>query len=120
MGWTKRAEIKDNFQDIVEYLKSMDNFHDYRIGTVRYDGGSADITVEEVIPGSANKYNAGLVWDFHFEKITAFYFDVDCVMRFPILEVEPGDAPGEISFSLDSGNISITAEEIKLGIPTSE
>ena len=120
MAWTKRAEIKDNYQDIVKYLGSMAGFHDYRIGAIQYDGNSVNIFVEEVVPGKKVKDNDGLVWDFHFEKVNAFFFNVDCAIGFYVQEIEQGDVPGEISFNLVSGTISIIAEKVTLGIPSQE
>lgn len=120
MAWTERAEIKHNCQDIADYLKTMHDFHDYRIGHVSYNGSSARIIIEEDLPGTKPQDDAGLVWDFHFEGVSDFQFDVDCVIGFWISEVEPGDQPGQISFNLHSGSFSITAEKITLGIPTPE
>lgn len=119
MGWTERREIKNNYQDIVEYLDSMDSFHDYRIGNVDYDENSVDITIEEVLPGRKIQDDTGLIWDFHFENISKFIFSVDCVIGFWISEVGRGNAPGEVTFNLNNGIISVVAEKITLGIPSS-
>ena len=40
-------------------------------------------------------------------------------MGFWILEVECGERSNEISFNLDSGVLSIAAEQIEFGIPAS-
>ena len=120
MGWTERREIKNNYQDIVEYLDSMDGFHDYRIGDVEYKGDSANIMIEEVLPGRKIQDDTGLIWDFHFEKISKFIFSVDCVVGFWISEVERGNAPREILFNLNNGIISVVAEKITLGITSLE
>ena len=120
MGWTKRSEMKNNYHDIVEYLNSMDGFHDYRIGNVKYDGDSANITIEEVLPGRKLQDSTCLIWDFHFEKINKFIFSVDCVSGFWISEIEGSNVLGEVIFNLHSGIISVVAEKIILGIPALE
>ncbi len=96
----------------------MNGFHDYRIGSIDYNGDSAHITIEEVIPEKKIQDSTGLVWDFCFEGISMFSFSVDCVMGFWILDVENGKSPGEILFNLDSGIILIAAEKVILGIPS--
>lgn len=117
MGWTERIRILKTYREIKEYLENENCFHDYRIGNVHYAGNIADVTIEEVIPGAKIQDSTGLVWDFHFKGVTSFEMSVDVVMGFWILEVECGERPNEISFNLDSGVLSIAAEQIEFGIP---
>lgn len=120
MGCTERSEYINNFDDVVKYLETRYNFHDYRIGHLFYDGKRADITVEEVIPGKKLQDSTGLIWDFHFEDVTSFQISADCVLRFWILEVKKGNKPNEVLFNLGSGEISVVSNSIRLGIPSKE
>ena len=120
MGWTKRSEIKTDFQDILAYIESIYSFHDYRIGHIHYEGSTARITIEEVIYGERLAKSTGLVWDFSFDGVRDFQIHVDAVMGFWIHEVVRGNEDGKLVFSLDQGYIEVFADAIKLGIPSPE
>ena len=120
MGWTERAEIKTDFNDIVDYIENNESFHDYRIGFLDYHGEKARITVEQFVPGERLAASAGLIWEFCFEGISEIHMKADCQLRFHILEVERGEKDGQLLFALDQGYIDITAEKISLGIPSPE
>lgn len=120
MGWTKRIKILTSYEDIIKYIEDEYCFHDYRIGNVQYDGSEADVTIEEVIPGTKIQDSTGLVWDFHFKGVTSLEMSVDVVMGFWIFEVKRGEKPNEIFFDLHSGFLGIAAERIEVGIPSEE
>ena len=104
----------------ISYLDKENNFHDYRIGNIEHTASETMITVEEVIPGVKVEDSAGPIWDFHFKGVTFFEMMVDVVLGFWIMDVDRGEKPNEISFSLLSGIIHVAAEQIELGIPSQE
>lgn len=118
MGWTERKKILTSYEEIVEYLKTKDGFHDNRIGYVDYNGSDASVTVEQFIPGAKPQDSTALIWDFHFKGVTCFEISVDVVAGLIVSEAEGGTRRNEIVFDLDSGFISIAADQIKLGIPS--
>ena len=119
-GWTKRKEVLTSYEGIISYLDKENNFHDYRIGNIEHTASETMITVEEVIPGVKVEDSAGPIWDFHFKGVTFFEMMVDVVLGFWIMDVDRGEKPNEISFSLLSGIIHVAAEQIELGIPSQE
>ena len=45
--WTERDKILTQTREICAYLKEVDHFHDYVIGTLEYDGKTLVVVIEE-------------------------------------------------------------------------
>lgn len=118
MTWTKRAEIKTDRKDILNYIRLQDEFHDYRIGNLEFSGKKARITVEEYFSNVPVAKSAGKIWDFAFEDVSRFKITADCVVGFFVLEVVEGEEPEELIFELNNGTISVVSSKISLGIPS--
>jgi hypothetical protein len=114
--WTEREKYIECFNEIQDYLETMDNFHDYRIGHLHYAERKATITVEEYIPNSHISKTAGLIWDFEFKNVEEFKIDNDCVLQGWITEINLENK--EFVFGCTNGYIVIKAEQVKLGVPT--
>ena len=120
MGWTDALEYKKDFDDIVQYLDEMDNFHDYLIGHLKYSSGkgTASVSIEEVIPNKKLQDNTGKVWMIDFEGVENFEMSNDCAVKMYVFEIVKGDENGELLFDLDQGYIRIKARKISLRIPS--
>lgn len=118
MTWTKRAEIKTDRKDILNYIRLQDEFHDYRIGNLEFSGKKARITVEEYFSNVPVAKSARKIWDFAFEDVSRFKITADCVVGFFVLEVVEGEEPEELIFELNNGTISVVSSKISLGIPS--
>jgi len=117
--WTKRYEEMHTIKEIEEYLNSIENFHDCRLGNIEYnqEKASAIFNVETTMDPA--KTSEGLVWDFHFDEIEKLSFDVDAMLGFWIDEVIV-ENESTVLFALKAGYISISAKKIKLGIPSNQ
>ncbi|MCM1235981.1 MAG: hypothetical protein NC489_38310 [Ruminococcus flavefaciens] len=112
--WTEREKILCDIYDIDKYLKSMDYFHDYRLGNIQFNESANLITIEE---DKNNIDNQGAhVWDFTFELVSKLEIDMDLILTPYIYEIKIKD--NEIFFELTNGYILVDAGGIKLGIPT--
>ena len=114
--WTERERYIECVDEIKDYLESIDNFHDYRIGHLHYADREATITVEEYIPNSRISKTTGLIWDFEFKNVEVFKIDSDCVLQDWITEINLEN--NEFVFGCTNGYIVIKAEQVKLGLPT--
>ena len=113
--WTKREKYIENIDEICEYLNSMAKFHDYRIGSLHFEGIKAVIMIEEVKNVKVAEATR-MIWDFLFDEIEHFEMDCDCVMPFYILEIVLEER--KFIFNCDNGNITIKAREARIGIPS--
>ncbi len=116
--WTGREKELNSLAEIEDYLDSIDNFHDYRLGNIEYNSeeSTAVICVESDHKPS-NSLTDGLVWDFRFEEIKSLSYSVDTMQGNWICEITV-ENQSEILFALDNGYISVSASKLKLGVPS--
>ncbi len=116
--WTEREKELYSIREIEDYLNLMDDFHDYRLSDFEYNNekSTAKICVETEHE-AINSSTEGLVWDFSFEEIKDFSFSMDSMLESYIYEIIV-DKGQEIVFSLTNGYIIVSADKIKLGIPS--
>ncbi|MCM1159953.1 MAG: hypothetical protein NC412_01910 [Roseburia sp.] len=112
--WTERERILCNKYDIEKYLKSVDYFHDYKLGNVQFNKSANLITIEEDKNSISNQ--GAHIWDFTFELVLKLEIEMDSMLTPYIYEVKIDD--NKILFELTNGYILVGASEIKLGIPT--
>ena len=115
--YTQREKELHTYNDIEDYLNSMDNFHDYKLGNFEYDKASNICVCIETDHNPINSSKEGLVWDFNFEKVTDFSFSMDVMIGSWVDEITV-ETDSKIVFALTNGYISVSAEKIKLGIPS--
>ena len=115
--WTEREKELSTYNDIETYLNSMDNFHDYRLGDFEYSKDSTVCVCIETDHKPINSAEEGLIWNFNFEKVTEFSFSIDSMLGSWIDEITV-ENNSQILFGLTNGYISVSADEIKLGIPS--
>lgn len=112
--WTERVNVISNFDEIGAYIKTEDNFHDYRLGNVEICENSIIIMIEE---DTGNKHNENAhIWNFIFEDISELHFSMDCILPSYISEMEIEDHC--VMVSLNNGYISFKAMKVSLGIPS--
>lgn len=111
--WTEREKTLTDKQEIAEYVKEMRNFHDYIITQILYDGTHLGFFVEE---DKHSKDNDGAYsWDFHFDCVSKFEFNIDAFFKMYIIDLYVND---EVTIELETGMITIKAENMTLGIPS--
>ena len=72
--WTKRIGYITNSEQLVDYLSSVGQFHDYLIGSFSYDSKSASLrlTIEEDYLAECPSNEPALVWDLECQGVTEF------------------------------------------------
>lgn len=113
--WSERERYISSLEEIEEYLKEIDYFHDYRIGNIHYSNNQSVITVEEIIKTNDNTDDTGLIWDFKFEAVQNFEIYCDCVVGFYINEITIEG--NRIIFNCDNGTIAVDTSHVQLGVP---
>lgn len=115
---TKRINELYTIKEIEDYLKLMDNFHDYQLGDIKYDSEkSTAVFCVETEHKAINSSTEGLVWNFSFEEIKTISVSMDVLLGSYIDEITVDNESG-IVFSLTNGSISVSTYKIKLGIPS--
>ena len=110
--WTERDKVLDNVSEIVQYLDTVNSFHDYKLGNISFDGCNLIVMIEDA--HTKNNREAH-IWNFTFNHVTQLYIDMDCVLRPFLTEVEI--VGQSVIIGLTNGSISFNAIDIMLGIP---
>lgn len=106
-------KIITDFEEAKSYVYSMDQFHDYRVGSFDIKGSNLRIIVEEDMKNINN--DGAKRWWFSFEGISNLEIDMDLFCPSYINEIEiEGNT---ITFSFIQGYISFSALSISLEIP---
>lgn len=113
--WTERLKVLDDYHEIISYIKSMDYFHDFRLGTIELGENAAKITIESDFKNSHNQ-NA-LIWNFSFDNISDLKVEIDCIIPSYIMEIEIEGYL--VIINLNNGFFSFKMENMSLGIPKS-
>lgn len=113
--WTERLKVLDDYHEIISYIKFMDYFHDFRLGTIELGENAAKITIESDFKNSHNQ-NA-LIWNFSFDNISDLKAEIDCVIPSYIMEIEIEKYL--VMVNLNNGFLSFKMENMSLGIPKS-
>ena len=116
--WTPREKEIHTIEEIENYLKEVESFHDYRLGNFEYksENSTASIFVETEHEAK-NSSTDGLVWNFEFEWVENFSISMDTMIETWIDEITVKDG-SEILFSFQNGYIAVSASKIKFGIPS--
>jgi hypothetical protein len=107
--WTAREKVFADIDEINQYLKNIDFFHDYKLGNVQFDKSAKNIFIEDCSENA-------LVWDFSFENVSEFEIKIDAVLASYVDEIRINNKLFELD--LTNGYISFRADGLKLGIPS--
>lgn len=113
-----RKEIS-KYEDIIEYIKLHNDFHDMRIGNIDYDSSKkyAKIYIEDFeYDKEYEKADVINVCFFELEGIEKLAISLDVVLRAAVLECSESNDK-EITIVCDNGSITFKAKSIKLNIP---
>jgi len=111
----KDNKILSDISKIVDYINGIDNFHDYLIGKVSYNGKSFHISIEEDCLKTDVSNKGALGWCLTFEDIEMFEFNCDCIVGFYIYEVVYED--GDFVFYSSAGCFQVRAKSVQLIAP---
>lgn len=113
--WTERIKYLNTLEEIDDYVKNINCFHDYYMGNFTYDGTNAAICIEEPTKTTFKDGETGRVWDLEFTNITSIKIENDCIFKFLIKDTYINDEHLVLEF--DQGYLKIKADKIILGIP---
>lgn len=111
--WTERIKVINDYNEIVQYIESMDCFHDFRLGHIAIIENKFDIFVEEY---TNDLHNSGAhIWNFSFGNISDLKIKMDCALPSIITEIEIKSSL--VTIGLTNGYISFRTNDLSLGIP---
>ncbi len=117
--WIKERKEITNYNEILEFIKECNEFHDMRIGGFDYDSDkkNAKIFIEEL------DYNKKIPDDdvlsqyyFEINDIEKFIFHSDIALKSYVLETYESNK-NEITIALTNGEIVFKASKILLSVP---
>ncbi len=111
-----------NIDSILQYIESMDAFHDYPIGNISYDVSTSilSISIEEVLEGEDwPKESNGRVWFLNFGNIQDMKLDIDVPSGLWISDMYVNGS-GYFVIEFDQGSIAVAPNAIELLVPKAE
>ena len=117
--WIEKRKEITNYNEIIEFIKNNNEFHDMRVGGLDYDSSTkmAKIFIEEV-DDSKKVSEDDVLFQYYFElkEVEKFIFHSDLALTTYVLETYETDEK-DITIALTNGEITFNAKQITLSVP---